>query len=321
MPPALRRPIRLLPALLCTALAAVPEPAPAAAEAAPGRRPITLDDLSRFREVDDPRLSPDGGWVAYVVASHDVEADRPVSHLWLASWDGATSVQLTSGAGEARRPRWSPDGKSLAFLSDRGDEAAGTQAWLVPRAGGEPRRLTSAPTDVEDLAWSPDGARLVVVRREAGSATAGAGGGKEPAPPPIVIDRYYFKEDETGYLTAARRHLFLVDVATGREAALTRGEREDLNPAWSPDGSSLAFVSQVGADGDRTLAWEVFVMEPRPGAARAAPPASPGVRTAGSSPSCRAARRGCSTTRRHGSPRCRRRAGRCASSRPGSTAG
>jgi dipeptidyl aminopeptidase/acylaminoacyl peptidase len=215
--------------------------------------------------VEEPRLSPDGRWVAYVVASHDVEADRPVSHLWLSSWDGATSVQLTTGGGEAKRPRWSPDGAWLAFLAARGDEAAHVQVWLLPAAGGEARQLTSAPEDVEDFAWSPDGSRLVVVRRDAGPPPAGAEGGK--APPPIVIDRYYFKEDETGYLTGERRHLFLVDVATRREVALTRGEREDLNPAWSPDGRSLAFVSQVGADGDRTLAWEVFVVEARPGAA------------------------------------------------------
>jgi dipeptidyl aminopeptidase/acylaminoacyl peptidase len=261
-----------LSASLLLSLARAAEPAAAAVAApagaaptAPPRRLITVEDLSRLRDVEDPRISPDGAWVAYTVSTRNLQADRIQGDLWMTSWDGTTTVQLTHTAKESEAsPRWSPDGKYLAFLSSRGDEGEADQLWLLPRAGGEAFRLTESKAGITDYAWSPDGTRLVLVMKD--EEAAGAEAGKEKVPPPIVIDRLYFKEDVTGYLTRARQHLHLLDLATRRIEPLTRGDRDDLNPAWSPDGRSVAFLGKPGPDADQTNSWEVHVVEVRAGA-------------------------------------------------------
>ena len=130
------------------------------------KRPITLDDLSRLREVDDPQRSPDGAWVAYTVGSSDVEKDKESTDIWMARWDGSEEIRVTSSPESESDPRFSPDGKYLAFLAARGDEEEkkkGSQVWLLHRAGGEAVQLTEIQGGVEDLVWSPDSARLALV--------------------------------------------------------------------------------------------------------------------------------------------------------------
>ena len=96
----------------------------------------------------------------------DTEKDKHNRDLWMVSWDGKEQVQLTSSEDNESRPRWSPDGKYLAFLTSRGDEdekKKGAQVWLLNRSGGEALQLTDIEGGVSDLAWSPDGARLALV--------------------------------------------------------------------------------------------------------------------------------------------------------------
>ena len=92
---------------------------PAAAQ--PAKRPLTLDDLARVRTVRDSERSPDGKWVAYVVSTIDAEKDKRDSDVWMVSWDGAEQVRLTSSPESESMPRWSPDGRYLAFIASRGD--------------------------------------------------------------------------------------------------------------------------------------------------------------------------------------------------------
>ena len=235
---------------------------PAVAPAGPGRT-LTPEDQVRFRRVTEPRVSPDGAWVAYTVRTEDLKADIRQTDLWMTSWDGATTQRLTFTRKESENtPRWSPDGRYLAFLSSRGDDNDADQLWLLPRAGGEAERVTELKCGVDEYEWSPDGARIAVVMADSDSVAVG----KDDTQPPIVIDRFYFKNDDDGYLTHKRRHVYAFDLATREVEPLTRGDWDDLHPAWSPDGSSIAFVSKRGADADRTSNWDVFVIEARPGA-------------------------------------------------------
>jgi len=241
-------------------------------------RPFSAADLLAVRTVSDPQISPDGAWVAYVVATSDLEEDRSASDLWMVSFDGMRTVQLTYTEEESESsPRWSPDDRYLAFLAARGGEDAKEQVWLLDRAGGEARRLTDLPGGVVDFSWSPDGRRLALVAsdpdpEEAGEAEPGEGkaeapeGAKEKTPSPIVIDRYQFKEDVTGYLRHLRDHLYLVDVESGEAELLTPGDYDEHSPVWSPDGRQIAFASKREGDPDRNENWDLFRIDARPGA-------------------------------------------------------
>ena len=221
-------------------------------------RPFTLDDVLRVRDVREPEISPDGGWVAYTVSSADTGEDRSRSAVWMTSWDGARTVRLTTSQQGETTPRWSPDGRWLAFLSSREDEH--TQLWLLDRLGGEGRKITTLQSDVDDYVWAPDGKRVALVAEDPDTA-------KPKTPVPIVIDRFQFKQDEAGYLGKQRRHLYLLDVASGKTTRLTADDYDELLPAWSPDGKSLAFVSKRRPDADRDDNWDLYVMAAAAGAA------------------------------------------------------
>jgi dipeptidyl aminopeptidase/acylaminoacyl peptidase len=236
-----------------------------------GRRPISLDDLVKIRSVGDPQRSPDGKWVAYTVGTTDAEKDKRDTDIWMASWDGAEQIRLTSSPDGESSPRWSPDGRTLAFLASRGTEEEkklGAQVWLLDRRGGEAVKLTEIKGGVNDYAWSPDSRRLVIVSTDQDPADEPEKmeGWKRKTRPPIVIDRYHFKQDRSGYLKRLYSHLWLFDVAARKAEPLTTGPYSDTSPVWSPDGSRIAFVSERGPDPDRAPDSNVFVVEAKPGA-------------------------------------------------------
>lgn len=125
--------------------------ASAAQEAA--KHPITFDDMIKMHRVAEPQISPDGKWVVYTVATPDMDANRNVTNIWMVSASGGAAAQLTQ-SGHDSSPVWSPDGKTIAFLSSRGGEA---QVYVLSLEGGEAQRLTKLSTGADFVKWSPDG--------------------------------------------------------------------------------------------------------------------------------------------------------------------
>ncbi len=233
------------------------------------RRPMQVADLDGFREVRDLAIAPDGTWVAYTVGAADVTRDKDDADLWLSNWEGTEHVRLTTSPDVESKPRFSPDGKWIAFLSARprgkDDKTKGAQIWLLSRQGGEARRLTDRKGGAGDFDWSPDSTRLVFVGDDP-DPEDDKGGDDEKPRKPIVVDRYRFKRDHDGYLVGRRSHLYLLTVATGTIETLTSGDWDDEEPAWSPDGTRIAFISGRGGDADRTNDTNVFVVDARAGA-------------------------------------------------------
>jgi len=225
--------------LLCLTLPASLVPRPAAAQ----KRAITFDDFLALKVVSDPQLSPDGKWVAYTVATPSLQDNRNVSRVWVVEVTTGKSRQLTGGPGSDRQPRWSPDGKTLAFISTR---EGGAQVWLLPIAGGDARKVSSLPDGASDPVWIPDGSGLLIVSdiKWPANQEIDQRNGAYPTDARIWTGLMWRHWDD--FRAGKRQHLFRIDVATGNGIDLTPVDHDVPTIATSGDGDVT--VSPDGKD-------------------------------------------------------------------------
>ena len=223
------------------------------------KRSLRPGDIYRLQSTGDAQISPDGKWVAYTLTTVDSAKDKRNTNIWMISWDGTENVQLTNSPDGEGSPRWSPDGKYISFTAAR--SGGSSQVYLLNRLGGEAIKLTDVKGDLNDYAWSPDGKKILLTIKDY-EDTAGKKTNK-----PYIIDRYHFKQDVSGYQYDKRKtHLYLFDVAAKKTDTLTLGKYGEGSGQWSPDGSSIAFVSNRTEDPDKNENSDIFIIAARPGA-------------------------------------------------------
>lgn len=217
-----------------------------------------IDDLTTFAVPQQPALSPDASQILYVLRTVDVDADARVHTIWRVGARTGEPRQLTRGKADTS-PAWSPDGTRIAFLRAQDGPP---QLWLLPADGGEPEQLTTLPLGAGTPLWSPDGATIAFAAAVDQHAAAGEDDQARTrrAEAPIVADRLDYQVDGAGLLRTMRKHVHVVDVATRKCRQLTSGDWHAGDPAWSPDGTRLAFTAGTAPDADLTYRTPVYVL-------------------------------------------------------------
>ena len=228
-------------------------------------RAMKVDDLFRFKRIAEPQISPDGKWVVYAMGDVSLKDNKVTSHLWIVGTDkGSTPKQLTSAPKSDRRPRWSPDSKSILFESS----SSGTsQLWIIDREGGEPKQLTSISTGAATGIWSRDGKQIAFVsavwpeysekpfkESDAANQKRMDENEKNPVKARVFTKLFYRHWDE--YVEDKRQHLFVISYANGKAGEpkdVTPGDRDSYPTSstfsigddftFSPDGKFLYFTA------------------------------------------------------------------------------
>jgi dipeptidyl aminopeptidase/acylaminoacyl peptidase len=235
------------------------------------KRAIQFDDLIAMHRLSDPQVSPDGKWVAYVVATPDMQANHSMSNIWIVPANGGEERQLTR-SGSDSRPRWSPDGKQIAFLSSR-DGA--TQIYVMSVFGGEATRVTFLSTDVDNEIWSPDGKSMAFTSRvypdcrdDACNKSRDEAAAKNPVKAHIATRLLY--RHWTDWADGKRSHLFVTAVTKGTPWDLTPASADyDVPPfnlgapeaiAFSPDSTEICFTANTDKDEALSTNGDLFTV-------------------------------------------------------------
>src|SRR3989449_9366337 len=212
----------------------------------------TIDDLLTLKSVGGTQISPDGKWVAYTIGYGDFKQDAFINQIWLVDSNTGKSFQLTRGDKSSTNPRWSPDGQSLAFLSNRVEDK--NQVFLINPVGGEAQQLTKSETAISNFAWSEDGKTIAYTATE---PTAQAMKDRKD-----YLDDYDVVREGYSYV-----HLWTLNVADAMNAPVTgkqRTKKKDFSIdsfAWSPDGSSIAFSATVNPDLIQGVTSDIYLLK------------------------------------------------------------
>ena len=218
--------------------------------------PITPDVIYQLTNVSEPSLSPDGLRLAFTRSEIDKSTMESRSQIMLMTLPEGEPGPFTQGAKDSG-PKFSPDGQTVAFL--RPDDKERRQLWLIAVAGGEARQLTHGPSGVSEFAWSPDSSALVFVS-DVDPDRPAADHDPRRDPRVSVVRRIQYRIDTIGWRGDAHGHLFIIGVQEDEPHQLTDGDWDDGAPAWSPDGSRIAFVSSRREDRDFVSYTEVYVV-------------------------------------------------------------
>jgi dipeptidyl aminopeptidase/acylaminoacyl peptidase len=234
------------------------------------KRAITIRDLLSVHRLSDPQISPDGQWVAYSVATPDYDANHLVKNIWIVPISGGESRQLTQG-GSDERPRWSPDGKLLAFISSRAGVA---QVYTVPVGGGDPVKVTSVSAAADNTLWSPDGKWISFTsavypdcKDDACNAARDAAKAASKVKA-YVAERLLYRHWDA-WSDGKRSHLFVVAAGGGAPRDLTPGADYDVPPfsldgaeaiGFSPDSQELCFTANTDKDEALSTNGDLFTV-------------------------------------------------------------
>src|ERR1700751_3239476 len=234
------------------------------------KRPMTFKDLASMHRLSGPQVSPDGKWVTYEVGTPNLEANRIVHDVWLVPANGGEARQITRG-GSDTRPRWSPDGKRIAFLSSRDGEQ---QIYWITLDGGDANRLTSLSGGADNELWSPDGKWIAFVssvfpdcKDEACNAERKTQRDKSKVKARIYEHLLY--RHWNGWWDGTRSHLFVIPASRGAARDLTLGADFDVPPfnlgdpdaiAFSPDSSELCFTANTDPDTALSTNGDLFTV-------------------------------------------------------------
>ena len=229
-------------------------------------KPITPDLVYQLTSVSQPSITSDGAAAVFTQSRVDRDGMETRSRIMLADMDTARAAPFTNGQRDTT-PRFSPNAASISFV--RPDDDDKPQLWVISLKGGEARKLTSVPGGVTDPAWSPD-SRSIAFVSDVNPDRLPDDHDHRKDPRVSVVSRIRYRADGLGWRGDAFRHIFVVDVETGGARQLTHGEGDDSAPAWSSDGTRIAFISDRRQDREIAAHSDVFVI-PAAGSDDAAP--------------------------------------------------
>ncbi len=232
---------------------------PASSRKSPARRPIAAEDLYRLRIPLAVALSPDETRVAYTVERVDEDDRTYYANLFVCHTPTGEIRQYTHGKTKDGAPVWSPDGTQIAFVSTRDKK---TGIYIIAAAGGAERKVIDLDGAIAQMQWTPDGTQLVFALRYNDSHFIEKE--EEKKKPPVFrhITRLYYRLDGAGFLPKDTFQIYALDVESAHLRKITTGKRDNTQPALSPDGKSIVFVSNRRPDPDVDSLYDDLLVIP-----------------------------------------------------------